>query len=51
MNNSWLVINWMPNGQGGYEATTIIDLETGTRLAWNGETGAYEKIEPLGVTK
>lgn len=41
-----IVIDWTPNGQGGFFANVLLDETNGERWVWNGADDKYDLLEP-----
>jgi len=39
-----IVIDWTPNGQGGFFANVLLDEVTGERWVWNGKDDCYDEL-------
>lgn len=37
-----IVIDWVPNGQGGFFANVLLDPVTSERWVWNGKDDCYD---------
>lgn len=40
-----IVIDWVPNGKGGFFANVLLDPETSERWVWNGKDDKYDLLE------
>lgn len=39
-----IVIDWQPNGQGGFFANVLLDETNGERWIWNGTDDCYDEL-------
>jgi len=40
-----IVIDWVPNGNGGFFANVLLDPVTSERWVWNGKDDKYDLLE------